>query len=238
MNLLEHAFSLLRKFSSDNAEISSSGLIIPLDLQKVFQEVALWEDLREVFAVGGRYGFAPVSIVNILILHGAYFRLITELDFSRGRFRLIDSLYHPHFPSLNYVVSNKDILAPWVTLGAQEALLDMPLSEMSVIEYGSGISTFFFLREALECVSFESEIDRAGNGGWSKQMMDMALKEKADLRLIIPDHQNDTPAGSLSLISNASKVLVFIDGERRKRHMVEWSEYIMENKSKKYCFND
>ena len=229
MDSLERAFLLLHKFASDNAEASSPGLVVPSDLQKVFQEVALHKDLKEVFDAGARFGFAPASVTNILILHGAYFRLISELGMPRGANRLVDSLYHSTFPSLNYVVSNKDVLAPWVTLGAQEALLDMPLHEMSVIEYGSGISTFFFLREAFECVSFESDNDPAGKGEWSREMMDMAQKEKVDLRLVVPDGQNDSPVESLDLVSG-SKVLVFIDGEDRDRHFEEWCEHMLSNR--------
>ena len=160
--------------------------------------------------------------------------MIFELKLPRGQARWVDSLNHSAFPALKYVVSNKDVLAPWVTLGAQEALLDMPLSEMSVIEYGSGISTFFFLREAFECVSFESDVDPAGKGVWTQQMVDIARHEKVDIRLVVPDGHNDSPIESLGLVSG-SKILVLIDGEDRTRHFDEWCDYILSNKSQDMC---
>ena len=234
MEFLHYAFSLLKQFNSINSEKTSTGLFVPNDFQKVLQKMALWENLGEVFEVGEEHGFCETTVANILILHGAYFRLLSDSNVSRAQLRFVDSLYHKTFPSLNYNVIGKDILAPWVTLGAQEALLDMPLHEMSVIEYGSGISTFFFLNEASECVSFEGDNDPAAPGRWSKQMIDLAEREKVDLRLIIPNGENDCPVESLKLISKSSKVLVSIDGGDRYRHFDEWSKYLAADKSQNF----
>ena len=238
MDLLHRAFYLLRELNYVNSQNTSAGMTLnlpagPRDLQRIFQELARWEDLNEVFEIGEKFGFSRVTIVNILILHGGYFRLLAEAGYSRSKCRFIDSLYHSSFPSLNYVVQNKDILAPWVTLGAQEALLDMPLSEISVIEYGSGISTFFFVNEALECISFESGSDPAGQGSWSDSMNNLATREEVSLRLVTPNGQNDRPVESLGLIQKSSDILVVIDGEERVRHFEEWGKYILSNKTQR-----
>ena len=145
------AFSLWRQFINSNRDNPNPGLIVFHDLAKRFQMLAIKADLNEVFEIGRSYGFAPVSIINILVLHGAYFRLLQARILNRGNCRFLDSLYHPTFPELSYNVNNKEILAHWITLPAQEILLDIGLSNYTVVEYGSGMSTFFFASEAKIC---------------------------------------------------------------------------------------
>ena len=98
---------------------------------------------------------------------------------NRGNCRFLDSLYHPAFPELTYNVNNKETLAPWITLPAQEILLDIGLSNYTVVEYGSGMSTFFFTSEAIICYSFEDDKDPAG----------YLLGLPADSRLVYDFHQ-------------------------------------------------
>ena len=92
MEHLRYAFSSLRQFNSINSENTSANLFVPIDLQEALQRVALWKDLGEVFEVGQEFGFSVGTIANILILHGAYFRLVTETNVLRAELRFIDAL--------------------------------------------------------------------------------------------------------------------------------------------------
>ena len=174
---ITNAFSLWRQFINSNRDNPNPGLIVFHDLTKRFQVLAIEADLNEVFEIGRSYGFAPVSIINILVLHGAYFRLLQAGILNRGNCRFLDSLYHPTFPELSYNVNNKEILAPWITLPAQEILLDIGLSNYTVVEYGSGMSTFFFASEAQTCYSFEDDKDPAGHGSWSSKMKNQSINQ-------------------------------------------------------------
>ena len=93
----------------------------------------------------------------------------------KGKNRFLDSLYHPNSPELTYNVNNKETLAPWITLPAQEILLDIGLSNYTVVEYGSGMSTFFFASEAKICYSLEDDKDPAGHGSWSSKMKSQSI---------------------------------------------------------------
>jgi hypothetical protein len=177
MDQIQQAFSIWRKFIDSNRDNPKPGLIIFHDLAKQFQKLATEADLSEIFEIGIANGFAQVSIINILILHGAYFRLLQAGIINRGVSRFVDSLYQPTFPELSYNVINLDILAPWITLPAQEILLDLGLSNFTVVEYGSGISTFFFCQEAMYCYSFEDDLDPAGRGSWSSKMINQSINQ-------------------------------------------------------------
>lgn len=177
MNQIQQAFSIWRQYIDSNRDNPKPGLIIFHDLAKQFQKLAIEADLSEIFEVGRTNGFAPVSIINILILHGAYFRLLQAGIINRGISRFVDSLYQPTFPELSYNVTNQDILAPWITLPAQEILLDLGLSDFTVVEYGSGMSTFFFTKEAKFCFSFEDDLDPAGRGSWSFKMINQSINQ-------------------------------------------------------------
>lgn len=174
--IIHDAFSLWREFASNNKNNTNPGLIINPGLAKSFQVVAIEAEIAEVFEIGRSYGFAPVSIINILSLHGGYFRLLQSGVLKRGNCRFLDSLYHSTFPELTYNTNNAEILAPWITLSAQEVLLDLSLSSYTVVEYGSGMSTFFFAKEARECYSFEDDQDPAGKGSWTPAMQAQASR--------------------------------------------------------------
>ena len=153
-SLIAEAFLIWARFITINARIENQLVVIPKRLQPLFQRIALSADLAEVFRVGKEIGFAEHSIVGIIVLHGGYFRLINETNLIPAQMRYIDSLYQHVFPSLEYYAKNKSLLAPWLTLSAQESLLDMPLHNMGVVEYGSGISTFFFVKNCAYCLTF------------------------------------------------------------------------------------
>jgi len=230
---IHDAFSLWRNYIDANSNHESPGLIIFGDLQRAFSSITLQEPIEEILKVGVEHGFAPVSIINIIILHGGYFRLLQSGILQRGGTRFIDSLYHPTFPSLSYNCINLDINAPWITLSAQEALLDMDLSNVIVVEYGSGMSSFFFARSAKCCFSFEDDGDPAGKGGWSKQMVEMSKQLAIDIHLISPTNENTTPEWvSNNLLINNDISLISIDGIDRCRHFSEWSQYITQNRKK------
>ena len=231
---IHYAFSLWRTYVDANSKNESPGLIIFDDLQRAFSSIALQEPIEEIYKVGKAYGFANGSITNIIILHGGYFRLIQSKMMNRNTVRFVDSLYQPTFLSLSYNCINLDINAPWITLSAQEALLDIDLSNTSVVEYGSGSSSFFFARLAKSCYSFEDDGDPAGKGGWSKQMVEMSKQLAIDIHLISPTRENTSPEWVLNnLVSSNTMLLINIDGIDRSRHFSEWSQYIAENQQSK-----
>jgi hypothetical protein len=174
--IIHNAFSLWREFTNNNKNNTNPGLIINPGLAKAFQVVAIEAEIAEVFEIGRAYGFSPVSMINILSLHGGYFRLLQSGVLKRGECRFLDSLYHSTFPELSYNTNNAEILAPWITLSAQEVLLDLNLSNYTVVEYGSGMSTFFLAKEAKECYSFEDDQDPAGKGSWTSAMQAQASR--------------------------------------------------------------
>ena len=195
-------------------------------MAKKIQVLAIQAELNKVFEIGGSYGFAPVSIINILVLHGAYFRLLQVGILSRGNCRFLDSLYHPTFPELSYNVHNKEILAPWITLPAQEILLDIGLSNYTVVEYGSGMSTFFFASEARICYSLEDDKDPAGHGSWSSKMKSQSI----NLIQAFPDDARCLPESVVKdLWQGRDNLLISIDGGDRCKHLSDWGEYIINN---------
>lgn len=232
---IHDAFSLWRTYIDANSKKKSPGLIIfGDDLQRKFSSIVLQEPIEEILKVGAENGFAPTSIYNIIILHGGYFRLLQSGMLRRDNCRFVDSLYQPSFPSLSYNCINLDINAPWITLSAQEALLDIDLSNTSVVEYGSGVSSFFFARSSKSCYSFEDDGDLAGKGGWSKQMIEMSKQLAIDIHLISPNRENIHPEWVLNnLVSSNTSLLINIDGIDRRRHFSEWSNYIIENHQSK-----
>jgi len=223
------AFLLWREFVDSNSSHDSQGLIIFPELQRAFSAILTDITLAEIFDVGIKYGFAPVSIINILVLHGAYPRLLQEGVLKRGSCRFLDSLYHPTFPSLKYNTFNQDINAPWITLSAQEVLLDMALKDFIVVEYGSGMSTFFFSRESNQCYSFEDDKDPAGKGSWTNQMLEQAGKLDLDIKLITPTDHNILPGYIVSNIweKHGGNLLISVDGGDRDRHFADWADYVL-----------
>ena len=132
--LIVKAFKMWRRLINVNSRIEGELVNPPERFQSVFQQVALHSDLKDVFRVGQEQGFNEQSVVSILILHGGYFRLLKESNLAPEQFRYIDSLYQETFPSIGYYSKSESLLAPWITLSAQEALLDMPLKSMAVVE--------------------------------------------------------------------------------------------------------
>ncbi len=229
--LIHHAFSLWRQFIDSNRDNLQPGLIVYPELAKGFQAVAIDAEIAEVFEIGRSYGFAPVSIINMLALNGGYFRLLQSGVLSRGECRFLDSLYHPTFPELTYNVNNSEILAPWITLSAKEALLDLGLSSYTVVEYGSGMSTFFFVKEAKACYSFEDDADPAGRGSWSSVMQAQAGRINQSINLIRPDLNNCLPECIVQdLWQGIGNLLVSIDGGDRCKHFSDWAKYIGANR--------
>lgn len=55
------------------------------------------------------------------------FRLLHLGVLSTGEWRFLDSLRHLAFSELAYNINNSEILAPWITLLTQEALLNLDL---------------------------------------------------------------------------------------------------------------
>lgn len=188
-------------------------------------------DLLGIIQCGSTFGLAPAYVISIIILHGGYFRLISSGIISRSETRHIDSLYNPPYPPLLYNAINQDLCAPWITLSAQEALLDMDLASTSVIEYGSGISTFFFARSCHECVSFESDSYPEGGTSWTSSMSSVSTTAGISLRLLNPDLADCSPQSSLSLLTLPTKILVNIDGEDRTRHFRDWASWLIETRS-------
>ena len=220
------AFLLWRQFINSNRDNPNPGLIVFHDLAKRFQMFAIEADLNKVFEIGGSCGFAPVSIINILVLHDAYFRLLQAGILNRGNCRFLDSLYHPTFPELSYNANNKEILAPWITLPAQEILLDIGLSNYTVVEYGSGMSTFFFSSEAKICYSFEDDKDPAGHGSWSSKMKSQSI----NLISALPDDARCLPECVVKdLWQGRDNLLISIDGGDRCKHLKDWAEFIINN---------
>ena len=70
------AFLLWRQFINSNRDNPNPGLIVFHDLAKRFQVLAIEADLDKIFEIGSSYGFAPGSIINMLVLHSAYFMLL------------------------------------------------------------------------------------------------------------------------------------------------------------------
>jgi len=221
LQLRNQAVALNRPFDSD--ALSEMALL--------FGRLTQTANLSDIIQCGRAYGLAPAYVINIIILHGGYFRLISDGIISRAETRHVDSLYNPPYPPLLYNATNHDLCAPWITLGAQEALLDMDLSSTSVIEYGSGISTFFFASSCHECVSFESDSYPEGGSSWSSVMSSVSASAGISLQLFDPALTDCSPQSSLALLTSPTKILVNIDGEDRTRHFRDWASWLIGNRS-------
>jgi len=224
-------FKLLQAQFKLNTTNHAKTISLHSTISIFFSEMALNADLGKIFEIGRTFCFSSAYIVNIIILHGGYHRLLESKLIYKGYLRFIDSLYNPPYPPLLYNVVNEDICAPWVTLGAQEALLDFALNKLSVIEYGSGISTFFFARNCLQCISFESDSYPEGGRSWTNEMEKVSGLCNVEITLIKPNGLNTSPKEALKLLNDHSSILINIDGEDRTLHFTEWSEWIAKNKS-------
>jgi len=65
-----------------------------------------------------------------------------------------------NYPSLKYKTSiNKsDLIVPWLTYPAIEAILDFDLSAYALVEFGAGLSTLFFSQRSRSVISVESDL--------------------------------------------------------------------------------
>lgn len=200
-------------------------------LQKYFTESILSFSIEEIYETGTSYSLTNVTITNMIILHGGYFKLLESGKEIRKNLRYVDSLYQPPFPSLQYNVMNNDILAPWITLSAQQILLDLDLEEYSVIEYGSGMSTFFFCKNAYKCFSYEDDLAPSVLGNWSKEMQRVSILSGIEVNLIKPNKANIEPKWILNnLLENSQqKILISIDGGDREKHFRDWVQFLSEN---------
>jgi hypothetical protein len=230
MNASE-AFDLWRDYlvhckSNENAFASW-----PAELTKSFQKIAVEGDIDCAIRCGLEHGFAPVSVLNMLILHGGYPRMQRLGVLERSSTRFIDSLYQKTFPDLMYNTGNADILSPWITLSAQEALLDLSLQQYTVIEYGSGISSFFFSKEAFLCFSFEDDEDPAGKNTWTKEMNRQSERLGISINLIKPDRFNWLPETvARDLWAKETRLLVFIVGGDRCKYLKAWTAYLQRHR--------
>ena len=204
-------------------------------MQRYFAESVLNYSIDDIYEVGKTYLFSHSTILNMIILHGGYFKLLESGRMSRSYLRHIDSLYQPTFPSLQYNTVNHDILAPWITLSAQEVLLDLDLGKFIVIEYGSGMSSFFFCKNTYKCFSYEDDMDPAGKGKWSEEMKRVSKIVSCELNLITPNPSNIKPKYVLNnlIADNDQKILINIDGGDRSKHFKDWVEFLSENKNLK-----
>ena len=231
-NILDNAFDAWSRYIKTAKWDAQARHALSRELFTLFPLVIRECDLQSIFLTGRQHGFAPVSVVNIIILHGGYHRLLESGFLSVGHTRFIDSLYQPTFPELDYNTANSSILAPWITLPAQEALLDISLQDALVVEYGSGASTFFFKQYAARVISFEDDSDPAGGASWTNLMKQRAKQLSVDIDLIRPDNDNVMPSYILSnLWSRTGKILVMIDGLNRYKHFSDWAESICADQS-------
>ncbi len=98
-----------------------------------------------------------------------------------------------------------------------------------MIEYGSGMSSFFFALMANNCYSFEEDADPAGKGSWSEEMTNQSRHLDCPIKLITPCYDNDTPKRVVNeLWKQEGRLLVSIGGGERSRHFKEWGDYIIE----------
>ena len=180
------ALETWKEFTQKNADNPNPGLIIDDTLQIKFARICVQCNARDIIKIGIEIGFSLDSLINIIILHGGYFKLLKEGFITRENCRHLDSLYHQSSPHLYYNTNNPEILATWITLSAQEILLDLNLKEYVAVEYGSGISTFFYERETIECYSFEDDPDLIQGKNWSEIMAFQASHLGRKLNLIKP----------------------------------------------------
>ena len=224
------AFDALESYRSSLESSGQQDLALLSQLSSRFSLCIQKYSARDFFKEGDARGYPSMNVLNLLLIHGGYVKALSEGCIRRSSFRYFDSLFLEPFIPLKYYSLNSDLTAPWITLPAQEALLDIDLSQFIVIEYGSGISTFFFAREAKACYSFESNSDMTGGGDWSSKMHETAAILDLNLHLIEPSSGNTSPSNVISdYCDQDSPLLISIDGEFRKLHLAEWSSWLIRN---------
>lgn len=229
-NDVRTAFEALKQLH----EITSKEGICSIDYYKSFAELFNREvfsrNPRELLAIGTSVGIPPASIIGLIILHGGYPDLIMNNIINRKDYKFFESLYHSTWLPLKYNVLQEDVTAPWITLSAQEALLDIDLKSCSVIEYGSGVSTFFFARNCKEVITFEDDETSLDGVRWSSIMKNLATDMHYELSLYALAQDYIDPYIATSMLKKTQeKLLVFIDGPQRERAFLKWSQYIIKN---------
>ena len=145
----------------------------------------------------------------------------------RGECRFLGSLYHSTFPELTYNTNNTEILAPWITLSTQEVLLDLSLSSYTVVEYGSGMSTFFFAKKPGNAIHLKMIKTRLAKVLRPRQCKP---RQVGSINLISPELYNDLPELVVrDLWKGNGNLLVSIDGGDRCKHLKDWANYIDSN---------
>lgn len=249
---IHFAFIHLTKFWEASQDCQAPGIVSPTsDLQKCFSNIVRCAPLNKIYEIAEEYSIPPGTVSNLIILHGGYFKLVSHGGLiDRAMVRYIDSLYQPIFPPLNYNTINEDINAPWLTLPAQEAILDMDLEDSIVIEYGSGISSFFFNKRSKQYFSFEdNELDKEDKNNWYSKMQSQSKALAVDLNIQTSNKDNKNPEWIVeNLFNNSKSLLIVIDGLDRANLFKAWSNYITNNKdikavlivdnSEKFYFKD
>lgn len=78
---------------------------------------------------------------------------------------------------------------PWLTFGAIDFLSGLSLSGKRVFEYGSGMSTLFWVRQGAHCVSVEHD------AGWYERIKPLLETEsRVDYRFVPPQRRVDSGA--------------------------------------------
>lgn len=90
-------FKLLKAQFKLNTANHTKTISLHSTISIFFSEIALNADLEKIFKIGSIFHFSPAYIVNIIILHGGYYRLLESKLIHKGYIRFIDSLYTLHF---------------------------------------------------------------------------------------------------------------------------------------------
>jgi hypothetical protein len=200
------------------------------ELQQLFIRTVSCVDVRELYRSGVQdFGFAPVVVMSHLILNGRLYDLLESGLLPRGWLRHLDSLLVSQWPSIEYYSQAPELLSPWITLSAQEVLLDLCLGDWLVIEYGSGMSSLFFLQEGAKLISFEDSADPGGVGDlpWAERLVRVA--EQMGFAIDLRDFSANahTPMSLLrSSWDGCRPVLVLIDGLDRVGLCNDWCDYL------------
>jgi hypothetical protein len=232
----EKAFALLREIHDSLSVISGSHLRqLYLSFSTLMIVAVNKQDCRSIIQSASHHGFPAVSAIDKIILHGGFWKLIDEGLLDEASQRHTVSLFGPIFPSLEQHVESMS-LAPWITLGAQEQLLDIGLDKFIAIEYGSGISTFFLNMTCMKLLSYEDDGDPASLSSWLAKMLAISSKAGCQLNVKRPiKGEDDNPDWLVNhnKVPLGQELIVFIDGCDRIHLFNAWSDYVIRNPSRK-----
>jgi len=201
------------------------------ELSIALTEIALYAEINLTLTVASALGIPSSSVLGWIALHGGLPRLNHNLYLTRT-LSYLDSLLRLTHPNLGYLTRNTISLAPWITLPAREALLDLRLNEFNVVEYGSGASTFFFNKNCLQVITFEDDIANGTPCNWSSIMNKEARLQGLNINLCDPTSISTDPVAVSSQFNDINApLIVLVDGCDRPRHFNEWSKHIVKNPS-------